>query len=172
MNSRMRDSKTKLGASTRFIAAARSPTTPTARKPQINAQQALEKIGAEPRVCMIGLWAYNPPKILEAVRSDKKYKHVKIVAFDEAWETLDGIESGEIYATVVQDPFNFGYRSVEILAAEARGDKSKSANVKPIAYRVISKNGGKPTTVDGVVIENLKATEFRDHLKALLDSVK
>jgi ribose transport system substrate-binding protein len=139
---------------------------------QINAQQALEKIGAEPSVCMIGLWAYNPPKILEAVRSDKKYKHVKIVAFDEAWETLDGIDSGEIYSTVVQDPFNFGYRSVEILAAEARGDKTKSANVKPIAYRVISKNGGTSKTVDGVVIENLKATEFRDHLKALLDSVK
>jgi len=138
---------------------------------QNNAQQALEKIGSEPSVCMIGLWAYNPPAILQAVHSDAKYKHVKIVGFDEAWETLDGIDSGEIYATVVQDPFGFGYESVKILAAEARGDKSKS-DVKPIPYRVISKNGGTAKTIDGVKIENLKATEFRDHLKALLDSVK
>lgn len=139
---------------------------------EANAQQALEKIGTESNVCMIGLWAYNPPKILDAVRSNKAYKHVKIVGFDEDWKTLDGIESGEIYATVVQDPFNFGYRSVEILAAEARGDKSKSANVKPIPYRVITREGGSATKVDGVNIENLKASEFRDHLKALLDSVK
>lgn len=138
---------------------------------QDNAMKALGVIGTRQKVCMIGLWAYNPPKILEAVRSDAKYKHVKIVGFDEAWETLDGIEKGEIHATVVQDPFNFGYKSVEILAAEARGDKSKS-DVKPIAYRVITKNGGETKTIDGVEVKNLKATEFRTLLKGLLDSVK
>jgi len=138
---------------------------------QINAQQALEKIGGEPNVCMIGLWAYNPPKILEAVRSDARYKHVKIVGFDEAFETLDGISTGEIYATVVQDPYQFGYRSVEVIAAEARGDTSKRVK-DPIPYRIVTKDGGETTKDNGVEIQNLKATEFRDQLKQLLDSVK
>ncbi len=138
---------------------------------QINAQQALDKIGSEPNVCMIGLWAYNPPAILEAVRSDAKFSHVKIVGFDEADETLQGIEKGQIHGSVVQDPFMFGYRSVEILAAEAHGDQSKRLD-KAIPYRVITKDGGPKEKIDGVEIENLKAADFRAQLKQLVESVK
>jgi ribose transport system substrate-binding protein len=138
---------------------------------QINAAQALAKIGSEPNVCMIGLWAYNPPKILEAVLSDARYKHVKIVGFDEAFETLDGIMKGHIYATVVQDPYRFGFQSVEVLAAEARGDTSKRV-LAPIPYRVVTKDGGAPKIRNGVEIMNLKAADFSDHLKQLLAEVK
>ena len=138
---------------------------------QVNALSALAEIGSEPNVCMIGLWAYNPPKILDAVRSEARYKHVKIVGFDEAWETLDGIINGQIYATVVQDPYKFGYQSVEVLAAEARGDTSKRVKAA-IPYRIVTKDGGPKTNDNGVEIENLKAADFRDRLKQLLESVK
>src|SRR5437660_1211114 len=45
-------------------------------------------------VCMIGLWEYNPPALLRAVRGSKSKP--AIVAFDENFQTLEGIQSGEI----------------------------------------------------------------------------
>ena len=46
-----------------------------------------------------------------------------IVGFDENLQTLDGIKTGECYATVVQNPFEFGYQSVKVLVALAHGKK-------------------------------------------------
>jgi ribose transport system substrate-binding protein len=40
---------------------------------------------------------------------------VKIVCFDEDAATLDGVADGAIAATVVQRPFEFGYRSILLL---------------------------------------------------------
>ena len=38
---------------------------------------------------------------------------VKVVTFDEAEETLQGITDGSVYGTVVQNPFEYGRQSVE-----------------------------------------------------------
>ena len=68
---------------------------------------------------MVGLWAYNPPAILAAVNDDVKegkLGQIKIVGFDENAETLQGIDDGNIYGTVVQNP-QFGYQSVKMMAA-------------------------------------------------------
>ena len=73
---------------------------------------------------MVGLWAYNGPQILSAVKEANKTDKVKIVAFDEQDETLSGIKDGSIYATVVQQPFEFGYRSMELMSKILNGDKS------------------------------------------------
>ena len=73
---------------------------------------------------MVGLWSYNGPAILSAVREANKTDKVKIIAFDEEDETLTGIKSGAIYATVVQQPFEFGYRSMELMSKYLDGDKS------------------------------------------------
>jgi ribose transport system substrate-binding protein len=75
-------------------------------------------------VGMVGLWSYNGPAILSAVKEGNKVDKVKIIAFDEEDETLSGVKSGEIYATVVQQPFEFGYRSMELMAKILNGDKS------------------------------------------------
>lgn len=74
--------------------------------------------------CMVGLFAYNPPKCLEAVKEAGKTDQIKIVAFDEDDATLQGIIDGHIYGTVVQNPYQYGYQSVRILAALKRGDRS------------------------------------------------
>jgi ribose transport system substrate-binding protein len=74
--------------------------------------------------CMVGLFAYNPPKCLDAVRDANKLGKIKIVAFDEQNETLQGIKDGHIYGTVVQNPYKYGYESVRILAGLARKDES------------------------------------------------
>jgi len=74
--------------------------------------------------CMVGLFAYNPPLMLEAVKEADKLGSIKIVAFDEDDATLQAIKDGEMEGTVVQNPFEYGVQSVRILAGLARGDKS------------------------------------------------
>lgn len=73
---------------------------------------------------MVGLWSYNGPAILSAVKEANKTDKVKIIAFDEEDPTLEGIKDGSIYATVVQQPFEFGYKSMELMAKYLNGDKS------------------------------------------------
>jgi ribose transport system substrate-binding protein len=73
---------------------------------------------------LVGLWSYNGPAILSAVREANKVDKVKIIAFDEEDETLSGIKDGAIFATVVQQPFEFGFRSMELMAKVLNGDRS------------------------------------------------
>jgi ribose transport system substrate-binding protein len=73
---------------------------------------------------LVGLWSYNGPAILNAVREAGKIGRVKIIAFDEADETLRGVSEGAIHATVVQQPFEFGYQAITLMAQAVRGDKS------------------------------------------------
>ena len=59
---------------------------------------------------LVGLWSYNGPAILGAVRDADKIGQVKIIAFDEDDETLTGVKYGAIAGTVVQQPYEFGYQ--------------------------------------------------------------
>lgn len=104
--------------------------------------------------CLVGLWSYNAPAILSAVSDANKLGKVPIVAFDEEADTLRGVADGHIHATVVQQPYEFGYQSVRILAALARGDKS-----------VIPANGIVDVPVK--VIRKSNVEEFRKNLAAL-----
>lgn len=74
--------------------------------------------------CMVGLFAYNPPAILEALSQAGKLNQVKIVAFDEDDLTLQGIIDGTVSGTIVQNPYEYGYKSIEVLAALKKGDTS------------------------------------------------
>jgi ribose transport system substrate-binding protein len=85
-----------------------------------NAADLLTQMQGEKDLCLVGLWAYNPPAILSAVESAKRVGDVKIVGFDEDEATLQGIKDGAIYGTVVQQPFEFGYQSVKLMAALAK----------------------------------------------------
>ena len=73
---------------------------------------------------MIGLFVYNPPQILEAVREAGKLDQITIVGFDEADDTLQAIKDGTMAGTIVQNPYRYGYESVRVLAALARDDRS------------------------------------------------
>lgn len=74
--------------------------------------------------CMVGLFAYNPPLCLEALRSQGKLGKVQVVGFDEQAGTLQAIKDGHCHGTVVQNPYEYGRQSVKVLAALVRGDKS------------------------------------------------
>lgn len=73
---------------------------------------------------LVGLWSYNGPAILNAVKDANKTGQVKIVCFDEEDETLAGVKEGAIFATVVQQPYEFGYQSVKLMAQILSGDRS------------------------------------------------
>jgi ribose transport system substrate-binding protein len=73
---------------------------------------------------LVGMWSYNGPAILNAVRDAGKIGRVKIIAFDEDAETLTGVKSGAIAGTVVQQPYEFGYQAITLLAKAVNGDRS------------------------------------------------
>jgi ribose transport system substrate-binding protein len=77
---------------------------------------AEDVISAYPDVNLLcGLWSYNGPAILAAVKAASKVGQLQIVGFDEEEETLAGIAEGAIACTCVQKPFEFGYRSAVLL---------------------------------------------------------
>lgn len=73
---------------------------------------------------LVGLYSYNTPQIVEAVRAAGKEGKVKVIGFDEDPVTLRGIADGVIDSTVVQQPYEFGYQSMKLLAKVVEGDKS------------------------------------------------
>jgi ribose transport system substrate-binding protein len=74
--------------------------------------------------CLVGLWSYNGPAILNATKDAGRVGKVKIVCFDEDDQTLAGIKDGAIAATVVQQPYEFGYRAIRLIEKVLQGDKS------------------------------------------------
>lgn len=71
-----------------------------------------------------GLFAYNAPACVEALRGAGRLGQVAIASFDEQDATLDGIAAGHVLGTVSQNPFQYGYESVRILKALCEGDAS------------------------------------------------
>jgi ribose transport system substrate-binding protein len=82
--------------------------------------------------CLVGLYSYNGPAILNAVRGAKVNGKVKIVCFDENPETLQGVAAGDIYGTVVQQPYEFGKQAITKMAKYLAGDKEALGGGKQI----------------------------------------
>src|SRR5712664_200990 len=95
---------------------------------------------------LVGLWSYNGPAILNAVTDAGKVGQVKIVCFDEEDETLAGIKSGAIQATVVQQPYEVRDRSVQMMSKFLGGDRSAIPASKQIFVPTLVI---KKATVDG-----------------------
>jgi len=64
---------------------------------------------------LLGLFSYDGPQIAAAVKEAGMLGKVKILCFDAEPETINHLNRGEIDATVVQKPYEFGYRSVQLL---------------------------------------------------------
>jgi ribose transport system substrate-binding protein len=80
---------------------------------------------ANPEInCMVGFYSYNPPKIYEALQAAGKLGQITVVAFDEDPVTLGAVKEGSFASTVVQQPFEWGYQGMKLMAAYLEGDKS------------------------------------------------
>jgi ribose transport system substrate-binding protein len=103
---------------------------------------------------LVGLWSYNGPAILNAVRDAGKTNQVKIVCFDEEDETLAGVKEGAIHGTVVQQPYEFGYQAMKLMAQVLEGDQS---NIPP----------GKQKFVETLIIKRDNVEEFTTKINQL-----
>lgn len=82
-------------------------------------------LAANPDIdCMVGFYSYNPPKIYEALQAAGKLGQVTVIAFDEDPITLGAVREGSFAGTVVQDPYQWGYQGMKLMAAYLEGDKS------------------------------------------------
>lgn len=86
---------------------------------------AEDAINAYPNLgAMVGLFEYNPPACYQAIERAGKLGKIKLIGFDENSVTLQAIKDGFCAGTVVQNPYEYGYQSVKVLAALIRGDQS------------------------------------------------
>jgi ribose transport system substrate-binding protein len=105
--------------------------------------------------CLVGLYSYNTPQIYNAVKEAGKAGKVKILGFDEDPQTLRGVADGTVSATIVQQPFQFGYQSMVDMIKYMNGDKSFIPANKQIII---------PTRV----IDKSNVNEFITYMKQLL----
>jgi ribose transport system substrate-binding protein len=113
-------------------------------------------LAAKPDInCMVGFYSYNPPKIYEALKAAGKLGQITVIAFDEDPITLGAVKEGSFAGTVVQQPFEWGYRGMKLMAAYLDGDKSTIPADKLIIV---------PTKV----IDKANVDEFSANLKATL----
>ncbi len=118
-----------------------------------NAYQALKKF---PDIAgMVGLWSYNGPAIVRALRPEGKVGSIKIVCFDDDKETLAGIKEGVIFGTVAQQPFEYGYETVKTAAKILKGDRS----VIPASKTIL---------IPTVVVQHNNVDEYSKKLNQLL----
>ena len=88
-------------------------------------RNAEDTLTANPDVnCMIGVYSYNIPEIYQALKESNKLGKITVVGFDDDPITLGGIKDGSVYATVVQQPFEWGYQGMKDMAKILKGDKS------------------------------------------------
>jgi ribose transport system substrate-binding protein len=75
--------------------------------------------------CLVGMNSRHGAFFLDVLEDEGKLGEIALVVFDEQEETLDGIEAGHIYASVVQDPYLYGYEAVRTLAVLCRGNETQ-----------------------------------------------
>lgn len=84
-----------------------------------------DALAANPDIdCMVGFYSYNPPRIYEVLKEAGKLGEIAVVAFDEDPITLGGVKEGTIAGTVVQQPYEWGYQGMKLMAAVLEGDTS------------------------------------------------
>jgi ribose transport system substrate-binding protein len=87
---------------------------------QANVKAALE---SDPEIdSIIGIFAYSTPAALAGVKEANAQNRVTLIAFDDRDETLAAVAAGEVFATLVQDQYNYGYHAIKLLA-RASDDK-------------------------------------------------
>jgi ribose transport system substrate-binding protein len=115
-----------------------------------------DALAAMPDVsCLVGFYSYNTPRIYEVLKEAGKLGKIKIIGFDEDPITLGGVKEGSIVGTVVQQPFEWGYQGMKLMAKYIEGDKSGI----PAGGIII---------VPGKVIDKSNVDDFMAQMKQML----
>ena len=115
-------------------------------------------LAASPEItCMVGFYSYNPPKIYEALQAAGKLGEITVIAFDEDPITLGAVRDGHFAGTVVQQPYEWGYQGMHLMADYLEGDTSQ-----------IPEDG--LIIVPTKIIDQSNVDEFEADLKAKISS--
>ena len=106
---------------------------------------------------IVGMFSYHGTILLDVVKNIEEGKKPQLITFDEEDVVLDGVQNRQIYATVVQDPFKYGFESVRMITAL----KSGSMMELPIAG-----NGSLFLPCEAITPENV--AEYRRRLATRL----
>lgn len=80
---------------------------------------------ADPNVnCLVGIYSYNTPEIYAALKDAGELGKITVVGFDGDPVTLGGIQQGVIAGTVVQQPYEWAYKGMKLMAKYVKGDKA------------------------------------------------
>jgi len=92
---------------------------------------------------LIGLFQHNAPQALAALADQRKLGAIKVFSFDEHENTLAAIEAGTCEGTVVQDPYHYGYRAIEMLRGIDAGDAAAvpASRMLEIPAVLVSRDG-------------------------------
>jgi ribose transport system substrate-binding protein len=81
---------------------------------------------------MIGIYSYNGPAAIQALKTAGRVGEVKLVAFDLATETMQGLRENVVSAAIGQRVYYYGYLPVHILyAMSALGQDETMALLDP-----------------------------------------
>jgi len=84
-----------------------------------------DTLTASPDVnCMLGIYSYNIPQIYQALKEAGQLGKITVTGFDDDPITLGGVKEGSIAGTVVQQPYEWGYQGMKMMAKILDGDKS------------------------------------------------
>ena len=73
-----------------------------------------------------GVYGYNGPAWVSAIKEAKKVGQIKLVSFDATADIINGIKEGVIDATVAQREFDMGYKSVQFIYKISKDGKDKA----------------------------------------------
>jgi ABC-type sugar transport system substrate-binding protein len=97
----------------------------------------------------------------------KSLPPVKVIAFDESAAVLQGIADGTVVGTIVQNPFQYGARSIQTLHAikEGKADAVPESKFINIPARVVLADDSRKEFAGAEVVP---VAAFREELKKLL----
>lgn len=90
--------------------------------------------------CMVGFYSYNTPRIYEVLKEAGKLGEIKVIGFDEDPITLGGVKEGTIVGTVVQQPYQWGYEGMKIMAGYLEDKDSVKDELIIIPTKIIDQS--------------------------------
>lgn len=126
-----------------------------------NALETLNRMEPGDHFCLVGLWAYHAPAIVQAAKEKNLAGKVTILAYDETGDTFTGLEDGHIHAAIIQNHQLMAYKTTQAVIAKARNQpvKAPPGGLEWVPHRIVTKAGGK---------DRIKASDRYEELRKIL----
>ncbi|MCA8994473.1 MAG: substrate-binding domain-containing protein [Planctomycetaceae bacterium] len=128
---------------------------------------------------LVGIWAYDTPQIINVVRDRNIRDKTKVICFDAAEASIDGMMNGQVDVMVVQNPYQMGHHGVKLMHALVSEDQAVVDEMYPeyakegekdvfrTELRVVIPDSG--SSISGDLFEEstilFKASEFKEWLE-------